>query len=159
VAAALGISAGVCAQEIVKVPATQAPSVSRPDDLFRLPPGEWHFARLLWEGSEPCSEESCEAGFTTGDLVVSVERSKQYARIIAGLRGCEATAYSEMDIGKKPSKSKSKKLAKQVQTVVKGLGKSCKLTVPAVAPLDALRLYPAAPPPASGPAAEPVGSQ
>ena len=45
----LGSSALGTAQEIVKVPAGKVPSVSRPDDLFKLAPGQWHFARRLWE--------------------------------------------------------------------------------------------------------------
>ena len=48
----------VAAQEIVKVPAKDAPSVARPDDLFRLPPGQWHFAKQVCTGNEPCDDKT-----------------------------------------------------------------------------------------------------
>jgi hypothetical protein len=130
------------AQEVVKIPASEAPTVARPDDLFALPPGQWHFAKQLWSGNEPCDATHCEAGFTSGDLVVSVERSEKYVRLIAGLRNCEAVGFSEMEPGNKPGKYNRKKVAKQVNNVVKGLAKTCNATVPAVADLDAALLYP-----------------
>src|SRR3954466_15686531 len=92
------------AQEIVKVPETLQPSVKRPDDLFQLPPGQWHFARHLWQSQEPCDDKSCEAGFTSGDLVISVERSDKFVRIIAGLRDCQSVGFSEIETGSKPDK-------------------------------------------------------
>ena len=136
------LAAPSLAQEVVKIPATEAPTVSRPDDLFALPPGQWHYAKQLWSGSEPCDGKHCEAGFTSGDLVISVERSEKYARLIAGFRNCEAVAFSEMEPGNKPGKYTRKKVAKQVNNVVKGLAKSCNATAPAVADLDVAVLFP-----------------
>ena len=127
------------AQEVVKIPAKEAPTVGRPDDLFALPPGQWHYAKQLWSGSEPCDDQHCEAGFTSGDLVVSVERSEKFVRLIAGFRDCEAVGFSEMEPGNKPGKYNRKKIAKQVK---KGVAKSCKATAPAVADLDASILFP-----------------
>jgi hypothetical protein len=148
----LALSAGAQAQEIVKLPPGSGSNVSRPDDLFALAPDQWHFARQLWQGREPCTQEQCEGGFTSGDLVVSVEHSGKYVRIIAGARNCPSAAFSEMEPGKKPSKSARKRVAKQVATVVKGLGKTCKATLPAVAPLDVALLFPQ-PPATPAPAA------
>lgn len=142
--AALGLLAGPArAQEVVQVPASEAPTVSRPDDLFALPPGQWHFAKQLWAGNEPCDAQHCEAGFTSGDLVVSAERSEKFVRIIAALRNCEAVGFSEMETGRKPGKGTRKKVSKQVGNVVKGVSKSCNATVPDVAPLDVALLFPA----------------
>jgi hypothetical protein len=143
--ALLALPAMAHAQEIVKLPPGSGSNVTRPDDLFALPPDQWHFARQLWQGSEPCTVDQCEAGFTSGDLVISVEHAGKFVRIIAGLRTCEATAHSEMEPGKKPGKSTRKRVAKQVGTVVKGLGKTCKVTMPAVAPLDVALLFPQPP--------------
>ena len=142
-ASLLSLSAMAHAQEIIKLPPGSGSNVTRPDDLFDLPPGQWLFARHLWQGREPCTSDQCEAGFTTGDLVVSAEQAGKYVRIIAGLRGCQSTAFSEMEPGLRPSKSKLKRVAKQVRTVVKGLGKTCGVTMPSIAPLDAAQLYPA----------------
>ena len=136
------LAAPSLAQEIVKVDAKEAPTVSRPDDLFTLPPGQWHYAKQLWSGNEPCDDKHCEAGFTSGDLVISVERSEKYARLIAGFRNCEAVAFSEMEPGNKPGKYNRKKISKQVKNVVKGLAKSCNTTAPEVANLDAALLFP-----------------
>ena len=137
----LAPSALASAQEIIKVPESAAGTVSRPDDLFELPPGEWHFAKQLWQGQEPCTDSQCEAGFTSGDLVVSAEHSGKFVRIIAGWRNCQSTAFSEMETGLRPSKSRRNRVAKQVGTVVKGLRKSCGVTMPTVPPLDAARLF------------------
>ena len=136
------LAAPSLAQEIVKVDAKDAPTVSRPDDLFKLPPGQWYYAKQLWSGNEPCDDKHCEAGFTSGDLVISVERSEKYARLIAGFRNCEAVAFSEMEPGNKPGKYNRKKISKQVKNVVKGLAKSCNATAPEVADLDAALLFP-----------------
>jgi hypothetical protein len=123
------------AQEVVKVPAKEAPDVARPDDLFALPPGQWQLAT-------PCDDKQCEAGFTSGDLVVSVERSEKFVRIIAGLKNCEAVGFSEIETGNKPGKGTRKKVAKQVSNVVKGVAKSCNVTVADVAPFDVSPMFP-----------------
>jgi hypothetical protein len=137
------LAAPSLAQEVVKIPAKEAPTVARPDDLFALPPGQWQFARQLWSGNEPCDAQHCEAGYTSGDLVISVERSEKFVRLIAGFRNCEAVAFSEMEPGNKPGKYNRKKIAKQVNNVVKGLAKSCNTAAPAVADLDPKQLFPA----------------
>ena len=131
------------AQEIVEVPASKS-NVARPDDLFALPPGQWHVAKSLAGGSESCAPDQCEAGFTSGDLVVSVEHAKDFVRIIAGLRSCERTAYSEVEVGSKPGKPTFGRVAKQLNRVVKGLGKTCKMTVPSVPKLEVAQLFPKA---------------
>ena len=137
------LAAPLQAQEIVKVDAKDVPSVARPDDLYTLPPGQWHFAKQLWSGNEPCDDKHCEAGYTSGDLVVSVERSEKNIRLIAGLRNCEAVGFSEMAPGNKLGKSESKRVAKQVKNVVKGIAKTCKAAAPDVPALDVAQLFPA----------------
>ena len=137
------LAAPLQAQEIVKVEAKDAPTVARPDDLYTLPPGQWHFAKQLWSGNEPCDAQHCEAGYTNGDLVVSVERSDKFIRLIAGLRNCEAVGFSEMEPGNKLGKSEGKRVAKQVKNVVKGVAKTCKTSAPDVPALDAAQLFPA----------------
>jgi hypothetical protein len=134
-------SASVQAQEIVEIPASKA-NVARPDDLFNLPPGQWFSAKSLAHGVEQCASDQCEAGFTSGDLVVSVEHAKDFVRIIAGFRGCERTAFSELEVGSKPGKPTFGRVAKQVQQVVKGAAKSCSMTAPAVPKLDVAQLFP-----------------
>ncbi len=137
------LAAPSLAQEVVKIPAKEAPTVSRPDDLFNLPPGQWHYAKQLWSGSEPCDAQHCEAGYTDGILAVSVERSDKFVRLIAGFRNCEAVGFSEMEPGNKPGKYNRKKVRKQVSNVVKGVAKTCNMTAPSVPDLDPALLYPA----------------
>ena len=134
-------SASGAGQEIVKVPQSKA-QVARPDDLFSLPPGQWHFAKHLWEGPEPCLPAQCEAGITVGDLVVSVEHSGEFVRIIAGLRGCESVGYSEVEVGTKPGKPTFGRVRKQVERVVKGTAKTCNSTAPAIPSLETAQLFP-----------------
>lgn len=140
---ALVLTSAVQAQEIVEVPASKA-NVARPDDLFNLPPGQWHMAKSLSGEAEPCVSDQCEAGFTSGDLVVSVEHAKDFVRIIAGLKGCERTAYSEVEVGSKPGKPTFGRVSKQVDRVVKGLGKQCNMTAPSVPKLEVAQLFPKA---------------
>lgn len=132
----------VLAQRIVEVPASDV-DVAKPEDLYALPPGEWHLARQLWRGNEPCTATQCEAGYTAGDLVVSAERDSGAVTITAAWRGCSSTAYSQLDIGDEASKGERKKIARQVQRVVKGLGKTCKAEMPEVSPLAGDWLFPA----------------
>ena len=140
-AIAAALPAAAQAQEIVKVPESEA-NVSRPDDLFNLPPGQWHMAKSLFAGAEPCAPDQCEAGFTSGDLVVSVEHAKDFVRIIAGFRGCEGTAFSEVEVGSKPGKPTFGRVSKQIDRVVKGLAKTCSKTAPAVPKLEVAQLFP-----------------
>ena len=138
----LGASVPLAAQEIVKVPASQAPTVARPDDLFKLPPNQWAVAKQLWAGPEPCTATACEAGFTSGDLVISVEHAGEFVRIIAGYRNCAPVGYSEVEVGSKPGKPTFGRVRKQVERVVKGISKTCKLAAPAVPSLEAAQLFP-----------------
>jgi len=143
-AAVLAAGGAAQAQEIVPIPADEV-DVSKPEDLYKLEPGRWHLARQLWAGTEPCTPTQCEAGFTTGDLVVSAEHNGSSVTIIAALRGCSATAFSELDIGDKASGGERKKIAKQVQRVIKGLGKTCNITPPTVTALTGDWLFPEPP--------------
>ena len=137
------LAAPSLAQEVVQIPASEAPTVARPDDIFNLPPGQWHYAKQLWSGSEPCDNQHCEAGYTDGILAISVERSEKFVRLIAGFRNCEAVGFSEMEPGNKPGKYNRKKVRKQVNNVVKGVAKTCNATAPSVPDLDPVLLYPA----------------
>ncbi len=133
------------AQRIIEVPSSEV-DIAKPDDLYSREPDRWHLARELWQGDDPCTDTQCEAGYTTGDLAVSAERNGPSVTITAAWRGCSATAYSQLDIGDNASKGERKKIAKQVQRVVNGLGKTCKVeTMPAVAPLTGDWLFPEAP--------------
>ena len=137
------------AQRVVEVPSNEV-DVAKPEDLYSRPPDRWHLARELCQGDDPCTETQCEAGYTTGDLAVSAERNGPSITITAAWRGCSATAYSQLDVGETASKGERKKIAKQVQRVVKGLGKTCKVeTMPVVAPLTGDWLFPPEPTTAS----------
>src|SRR4029453_17463505 len=92
------------AQDIVKVPVSEA-GVTLPDDIFNIPPGHWYVARQVSQGNEPCTADACEAGFNSGDLVISVEHAKENTRVIAGFRGCEAVAFQETQTGNTPGAS------------------------------------------------------
>jgi len=140
--ALLGASAA-SAQEILKLPQSDARAVARPDDLFTLSPGKWHMARRLWDSQASCTPEQCEAGLTSGDAVVSVEHSGEFVRIIAGFRGCEAVGSSEVEVGKKPGKPTFGRIRDQVKRVVKGVSKTCKVAAPDLPALEASQMFPA----------------
>jgi hypothetical protein len=130
-------------QEIVEVPASKA-GVALPEDIFALPPGQWFVARQVSQGNEPCTPEACEAGFNSGDLVVSVEHAKEYVRVIAGFRGCRGVAFQEVETGVKPGSGKRGEVSRLIKAVVKGAAKSCKTKAPSVPKLDVSSLFPKA---------------
>ena len=140
------IAIGLCAlpaaaQEIVEVPASQA-GIARPDDVFGLPSGQWYVARQVTQGNEPCTPDGCEAGFTSGDLAVSVEHAKGFVQVIAGFRNCEPVAFAEVGVGAKPGRTARSDVSNLVRKVVKGAEKSCKVKAPAVPKFDAAALFP-----------------
>ena len=96
-------------------------AVARPDDLFTLSPDQWHVSKRLLEAPAPCTREQCEAGFTSGGIVVSAERSGEFIRIIAGFRGCEAVGSSEVEVGTRPGKATFGRVREQIKRVVKGV--------------------------------------
>ena len=138
------ISAPLFAQHIEEIAASKAPTVYRPDDLFQLPPGQWHYAQHLWQGPEPCVLDQCEAGFTSGDLVLSVEHSKGWVRVMAGFRNCAPVAFSEIETSNSPDRYLRSHVEAQVKRVVKGAAKTCKVTAPPVANLSVASMFPGA---------------
>ena len=147
-AATLWMTQALAAQEVEEVRSNpSAPAL--PEDLYRLPPGNWAFARKLWEGDDLCTATECEAGYTSGDLAVSVERNKTSLRIVAGFRGCGNVAWNEYEVGKKASKYDTKTIGKRLKKTVGTSAKYCKVSAPALAELDARRLYPDEPQPAN----------
>jgi hypothetical protein len=140
--AALALAAPATAQEIVKVPASKA-GVSRPDDLFNLPPGQWFVAKQLWQGGrDPCDADACEAGFNSGDLVVSVEHAKGFVQVVAGFRNCESVGFSEVEVGSKAGSYDRSRVSDLIKKVVKGLEKTCGTKAPSVPKLDVASMFP-----------------
>jgi hypothetical protein len=138
---ALPLLAAPCiGQEIVKVPASEA-SVSLPEDIFGLPPGQWYVARQASQGNDPCTAHACEAGFNSGDLAISVERAKDYVRVIAGFRGCQAVAFQEVQTGLTPGASRRGEVSHLLKKVIKAAEKSCKVKGPKVPKLDVAFLF------------------
>ncbi len=136
------LTSPVTAQHLEKIDSSKVPTVFRPDDLFQLAPGQWHYAKHLWEGSDPCVLDQCEAGYTSGDLAVSVEHSKGYLRVIAGFRSCAPVAFSEIETTTSPDRYIRSHIENQMKRVVKGAAKSCKMTAPPVANLSVESMFP-----------------
>jgi len=142
-----------CGPQVEKISPASPDAQKLPEDLFRLPPGIWAFGEHLWKDDAPCTADACEAGYTSGDLVVSVERAKTQLRVIAGFRGCASVAWNGFEIGTTGSNSDTKSIARRVKKAVGTSAKYCKVTAPTVPELDARRLFPA---PAPQPAATPT---
>lgn len=134
-------------QQVEEVRTANLDTPVLPEDLFRLPPDTWVFARQLWSGDDPCTTDECEAGYTSGDLVVSVERNKRYLRIIAGFRNCASVAWNEYEVGDKASSGDTKAISKRVKKTIKTSAHYCKVEPISVTILDANRLYPLKPSP------------
>ena len=139
--AALLFPARSDAQEIVEVPASQS-GVVLPDDIFGLPPNQWFIAKQVSQGDVPCAPEACEAGFNSGDLVLSVEHAKEHVLVIAGFRGCQRVAFQEIETGMRPGSRMRGKVSAAIKDVVKGAEKSCNAKAPRVPKLDVASLFP-----------------
>jgi hypothetical protein len=141
--AVMAIAAPLQAQEIVEVPASKA-GVVLPEDIFGLPAGQWYVAKQVTQGNQPCTPDACEAGFNSGDLVVSVEHAGNYTQVIAGFRGCQSVAFQELETGQNPGRSRRGELSSLMKKVVKAAEKSCKVKAPSVPKLDVSALFPKA---------------
>lgn len=64
-----------------------------PDYLFRAPEQQWMTGASLGQPGGACVPERCEAGYHTGDLVLSVRREPGAIRAVAGVRGCAAVSW------------------------------------------------------------------
>ena len=129
------------AQEIVEVPASKS-GVVLPEDLFALPPGQWFVAKQVSQGAAPCVPLACEAGFNSGDFVISVEHANEFVRVIVGFKGCQGVAFQEVETGSRPGKYMRGKVWDAVKTVIKAAEKSCKSKAPDVPRLDVAALFP-----------------
>ena len=141
--AALSAAAAAQGQEIVEVPASKS-GVTLPEDIFGLPPGQWYMAKQVTQGNEPCTPDACEAGFNSGDLVVSVEHAGKFVQVIAGFRSCASVAFQELETGQNPGKSRRAELSRLMGKVVKAAEQSCKVSAPMVPKLDVAALFPKA---------------
>jgi hypothetical protein len=139
--AVLASAASAYAQEIVQVPVSES-GVVLPEDLFALPPGQWFMAKQVSQGNAPCVPGACEAGFNSGDLVVSVEHAKDHVRIIAGFRGCQGVAFQEIETGERPGGYQRRQVSGLIKDVIKGAEMSCKLKAPRVPKLDVSAMFP-----------------
>lgn len=74
------LSAGVA----VSAPVLADPAPPIPAHLYQLPDRQWVVS--------PCAAERCEAGYRSGDLVLSVRRAPDAIIAVAGVRGCEAVS-------------------------------------------------------------------
>ena len=140
-AAMSGTASAAMSQEIVEVPASQA-GVSLPEDIFGLPSGQWYVSKQVSQGNAPCNSEACEAGFHSGDFVMSVEHAGKFVQVIAGFRGCPAVAFQELETGFRPGKSKRGELSNLIRKVAKAAEKSCKREAIDVPKLDVASLFP-----------------
>lgn len=68
-----------------------APS-GAPEYLFRLPDRQWAVGSNLAGARGSCAPETCEAGYHSGDLVLSVQRGGGELVAVAGVRGCSQVA-------------------------------------------------------------------
>ena len=75
-AAALAVS--------IAAPALAEPAPAVPERLYQQPDRQWVLSG--------CAADQCEAGYRSGDLVLSVRRAAGSVVAVAGVRGCPATA-------------------------------------------------------------------
>lgn len=92
VASTTGLAA-LMAAALLALPALAETVPSIPDYLFRAPEQQWVTGASLGQPGDACVPERCEAGYHSGDLVLSVTRSPGAIRAVAGVRGCSAVSW------------------------------------------------------------------
>lgn len=81
--------AAIMAAELAFAGLASAQSTApRPDYLFQLPERQWAVGQTLAAGRARCEPHACEAGYHSGDLVLSVRRTDSELRALAAVRGC-----------------------------------------------------------------------
>lgn len=80
----VALTAVLCAGAAVSAPVLADPAPPIPSHLFQLPERQWVVS--------PCAAERCEAGYRSGDLVLSVRRAPEAIIAVAGVRGCDAVS-------------------------------------------------------------------
>jgi hypothetical protein len=68
----------------IAAPVLAEPAPAIPERLYQQPDRQWVLSG--------CAADKCEAGYRSGDLVVSVRRDSGSVVAVAGVRGCQATA-------------------------------------------------------------------
>lgn len=86
-AAALSVAAPVLAQ------------AAMPDYLFQLPERQWVLGGSLTQAGSRCGSEQCEAGYRSGDLVLSVRRGTGAVQAMAAVRGCSTVTTRTLASG------------------------------------------------------------
>lgn len=93
VATTTGFAALAAALALAALPALSETVPAVPDYLFRAPEQQWVMGASLGQPGAACQPEQCEAGYRSGDLVLSVTRTPGVIRAVAGVRGCAAVSW------------------------------------------------------------------
>jgi hypothetical protein len=121
-----------------------------PSYVASLPPNTWVFAKLLWQGREPCTPDICEAGFYSPPLRLRVRAEKDSndeghsIEIVADIEGCESIVSNliwDQDIMSLNSKQRYEYLASRVVSAVEKIEETCKTGSVEPVPTDTLRRF------------------
>ena len=93
VATTTGFAAFAAALALAALPALAETVPAVPDYLFRAPEQQWVTGASLGDPGGACEPQHCEAGYRSGDLVLSVRREPGAIRAVAGVRGCAAVSW------------------------------------------------------------------
>jgi hypothetical protein len=92
------------------------------------------FAKLVWQGREPCTKDLCQAGYYAPPLLVYVSFSKNSndekhsIEAVVGVQGCETVGRNlmwEADYGKSDVQARYQYVASRVQSLVTLMGQRC----------------------------------
>jgi hypothetical protein len=124
------------------------PPPARPDYVATITPKQWTFAKLLWQGREPCAPDQCEAGYYDAPLMVSVQRQtssnpeNNSVEAVAGIQGCESVSWNlmwEKDFGKLSADEEFEYVANRVRSLAVLAEKQCNIEQTGVLPTEGLK--------------------
>lgn len=93
VATTTGFAGLAAVAALIALPALAETVPTIPDYLFRAPEQQWVTGASLGQPGDACEPQHCEAGYRSGDLVLSVTRGPAAIRAVAGVRGCAAVSW------------------------------------------------------------------
>jgi len=116
--------------------------------LETLPPRKWVFGSLLWKGPEPCTADSCEAGFYNAPVSILVSKRNAccgnpgYSILVTGsASNCQSVSYYlgwSNDIERLTDAERLSFLSRQVHSIAGSVRVACRVEDGGPIPTDVL---------------------
>jgi len=147
-AAALACATSAVGQASDPPSATIDPPPGVMDYIGTMPAGKWTFGKLLWQGQQACSQDSCEAAYNANPLFVLVQRQRNCCEdhgysvaVTVRARDCQSVSYYlafSKDLDRLSQDQRSSLVARKIGQLTKGVESACQLASTTIVPTEAV---------------------